>query len=195
MSNISDLQCNGFFDFWSNHVSPYFPGETSQTVTKSLTLFNFFFFSNGVNLKTISRESASVTSEMTAPWNERALPTLLSDYKVEDIFNADEFGLFYQCLSSKTYHPSGEKCSGGRSSKVRLTGMMAASATGEKLEMFVSGKSKIPRCFKNVKQLPCRYRAHKKSWMTEDLFEKWVRKLDSFFRAQSRKIALLIDNF
>ena len=38
---------------------------------------------------------------MTAPWNEATLPTLLSNYKLEDIFNADEFGLFYQRLPSK----------------------------------------------------------------------------------------------
>ena len=63
---------------------------------------------------------------------------------------------------SNTYHLSGEKCSGGKSSKVRLTGMTAASATGEKLGMFVIGKSKKPWCFKNVKQLPCQYRAQKK---------------------------------
>ena len=30
--------------------------------------------------------------------------------------------------------------------------------------------------------------------MTGVLFEEWVRKLDSFFRAQDRKVALLIDN-
>ena len=131
---------------------------------------------------------------MTAPWNETTLPTLLSNYKLEDIFNADEFGLFYQCLPSKTYHLSGEKCSGGKSSKVRRIGIAAASATGEKLEMFVIDKSKKPRCFKNVKQLPCRYRAQKKSWMTGVLFEEWVRKLDSSFRAESRKVAFLIDN-
>ena len=113
-------------------------------------------------MKTITGASASVTTEMTVPWNETILPTLLSNYKLEDIFNADEVGLFYQCLPSKTYHLSGEKCSGGKNSKVRLTDMAAASATGEKLEMVVIGKSQNPRCFKNVKQLPCRYRAQKK---------------------------------
>ena len=92
---------------------------------------------------------------MTAPWNETALPTLLSNYKLEDTFNADEFGLLYQCLPSKTYHLSGEKCSGGKNCKVRLTGMAAASATGETLEMFVIGKFKKPLCFKNVKQPSC----------------------------------------
>ena len=145
-------------------------------------------------MKTIGGESASATTEMTAPWNETTLSTLLSNHKLEDTFNANEFGLFYQCLPFKTYHLSGEKCSGGKNSKVRLTGMAAASAAGEKLEMFVIGKSKKPRCFKNVKQLPCRYRAHKKSWMTRILFEEWVKNLDSSSRAQSRKVALLIDN-
>ena len=72
--------------------------------------------------------------------------------------------------------------------------MTAASATGEKLIIFVIGKSKKPRYFKNAKQLPCRYRTQKKSWMTGILFEEWVRKLDSSFRAQSRKVPLLIDN-
>ena len=37
--------------------------------------------------------------------------------------------------------------------------MAAASPTGEKLPMFVIGKSMKPRSFKYVKSLPCRYRA------------------------------------
>ena len=94
--------------------------------------------------------------------DEATLPTSLFNYKLEDIFNADEFGFLYQCLPSKIYHLSGEKFSGRKNSKVRLTGMVAAIATGEKLEMFVIDKSKKPRCFKNVKQLSCRHRAQKK---------------------------------
>ena len=72
--------------------------------------------------------------------------------------------------------------------------MATTTAAGEKLEMLVIVNSKKARCFKNVKQLPCQYIAQKKSWMTGVLFEEWVRKLDSSFRAQSRKVALLIDN-
>nr|XP_047142836.1 tigger transposable element-derived protein 4-like [Hydra vulgaris] len=131
---------------------------------------------------------------MTASWNETTLPTLLLNYKLENIFNADEFGLFYQCLPNKTYHLSQEKCIGGKNSKVRLTGIAGGSATGEKLPMFVIGKSKNPRCFKHIKQLPCTYKNQLKSWMTGDLFTEWVMKLDSFFCAQDRKVALLVDN-
>ncbi|XP_065642520.1 tigger transposable element-derived protein 6-like [Hydra vulgaris] len=115
-------------------------------------------------------------------------------YTLENIFNADEFGLFYQCLPNKTYQLSREKCFGGKNSQVRLTGIAAGSATGEKLPMFVIGKSKNPRCFKHIKQLPCTYKNQLKSWMTGDLFTEWVMKLDSFFRAQDRKVALLVDN-
>ncbi|XP_065645821.1 tigger transposable element-derived protein 4-like [Hydra vulgaris] len=130
---------------------------------------------------------------MTASWNETTIPTLLLNYKLENIFNADEFGLFYQCLPNKTYHLSREKCFGEKNSKVRLTGIAAGSATGEKLPMFVIGKSKNPRCFKHNKQLPCTYKNQLKSWMTGDLFTEWVMKLDSFFRAQDRKVALLVN--
>ena len=84
------------------------------------------------------------TSEMTASWDETTLPTIISNYKLEDIFNADEFGLFYQALPNKTLHLKSEKCVDGKHSKTRLTGMAAANAVGEKLPMFVIGKSARP---------------------------------------------------
>ena len=91
---------------------------------------------------------SAVTEEITAPWNETTLPTLLSNYKLENVLNADEFGLFYQYLPTQTYHLSREMCSRRKNSKVRLSGMAAASGTAEKLPMFVVGKSKTPQCFK-----------------------------------------------
>ena len=42
--------------------------------------------------------------------------------------------------------------------------------------------------------LPCRYRAQKKSWMDSSLFEEWVREQDRKFERQGRKIALIVDN-
>ena len=77
---------------------------------------------------------------------------------------------------------------------VRLTGLAAGNATGEKLPLFVIGKSVKPRCFSGVRSLPCRYRSQKKSWMDGDLFTEWVRELDRKFAAQDRKIALTVDN-
>ena len=123
-----------------------------------------------ISFRAVSGESNSVTQEMTRNWEETTLPTALSRFQLKDICSADEFGLFYQGLPNKTLNRKGEKCSGGKYSKVRLTGMAAASVTGEKLLMLVLGKSKKPRCFNGVKNLPCRYRAQAKSWMDSFLF-------------------------
>ena len=79
--------------------------------------FIWIHFRYGISLGTIVWESTSVSKEMIAPWNQTTLPNL--KLKVGGyIYNANEFGLFYQCLHVKTYHLSSEKRSGGKSSKI-----------------------------------------------------------------------------
>ena len=90
---------------------------------------------------------------MTVPWAETTLLIILSRISLENILNADKFGLFYQCLPNKTLQLKGGKCSGGKHSKVRLTGLAAGNAYGERLQMFVIGKSVTPRYFKDVNPL------------------------------------------
>ena len=41
-----------------------------------------------------------------------SFPTILSNYNLKDIYNADEFGLFYERRLSKSYQLKSEKCSG-----------------------------------------------------------------------------------
>ena len=65
---------------------------------------------------------------------------------------------------------------------------------GEKLLMFVTGKSQKPYCFKDIKSLPRRSRTQKKSWMNSELFEEWVREQDEKFENEGRKVALIIDS-
>ena len=98
------------------------------------------------------------------------------------------------CLTQPYTYLKGQKCSGGKHSKMRLTGLAAGNAYGERLQMFVIGKSVKPRCFKGIKTLPCRYRAQHKSWMSGEPFEDWVHELDPKFVVSKRKIALIIDN-
>ena len=88
----------------------------------------------------------------------------------------------------------GEKCSGGKHRKVWLTGVAVASAAGEKLPIFVIGKLAKPRCFKNVKSLPCRYRSQLKSWMNSFLFDEWVNERDKKFEKENHKVILIVDN-
>ena len=78
------------------------------------------------------------------------------------IYNADEFGLFYKCMTIRTCPLKSEKCSGGKLSKVCITGRAAVNAVGDEIPMFVTGKAYKPRCFKNSKFLPYRYRYQKK---------------------------------
>ena len=68
--------------------------------------YNIFhlFFRHYITFKEVSGESENVTKELTAPWEETTLPTILARYQLKDIFNVDEFGLFYETLPSKSLH-------------------------------------------------------------------------------------------
>ena len=105
----------------------------------------------------------------------KRLPALLKQFKAENIFNADETGLFYRCLPDRTYVFKNDKCADGKLSKERLTVLVTASMAGEKLLLLVFGKSANPRCFKNIKKLPLPYESTKKAWMTAAIFETWVK--------------------
>lgn len=65
---------------------------------------------------------------------------------LNDVFNADKFELFYQCLPNEGNNLSGGMCTRGIN-KVTLTGMALAIVTGEKLQIFFIGKSATPRSF------------------------------------------------
>ena len=55
-------------------------------------------------------------------------------------------GLFCEALPKKTIHLKDEKCTGGKHDKIRLTAIADANMNGDKLPMFVIGKSNKPRC-------------------------------------------------
>ena len=132
---------------------------------------------------------------MVAPWEQTTLPTILTKYDHKQIYNVDEFSLLDRAQQNKSLHLKNENCVGGKHSKLRLTGYTAANAVGEKLPLFVIGKSTKPRCFKHIKQLPCRCRSQKKSWMDSILFEEWLREADRRFTKEGRNILLLVDNW
>jgi len=89
-----------------------------------------------------------VNRDVCNQWTED-LPALLQGYSPDDIFNADESGLFYyKCLPNKTFALKGDDCSGGKHSKERATVLLCANMSGtEKLPILLIGKSKKPRCF------------------------------------------------
>ena len=72
--------------------------------------------------------------------------------------------------------------------------MTASIVLGEKIPMFVIGNSASPRCFKHVRNFPCKYQSQKKAWMDWTLFEEWLREFDRWFEMQGRKVAMIVDN-
>ncbi|CAB4401644.1 unnamed protein product [Rhizophagus irregularis] len=115
------------------------------------------------------------------------LHTLLAKYNKEDIYNADETGLFFEWNQIKHLVQN----------KTRVSILFCANATGShKFQPFVIGKSLNSRCFKNFNKsaLPVIYHANSKVWMRADIFIKWLHHLDNYFRIIDQKILLLIDN-
>ena len=45
-----------------------------------------------------------------------------------------------------------------------------------------------------MQNIPCRYRAQKKSWTDGVLFAEWIRELDSKFETEGRKVVLIVDD-
>ena len=108
-----------------------------------------------ISLKKISDQGKSYTPELIAPWKETSLLTLLSKYDLQNIYNSDEFGLFYQIHPEKSLHLEKEKCIGGKQSKIRITRTAASNALGGKIPVFLIGKSLNPCCFKRDKNKSC----------------------------------------
>ena len=87
---------------------------------------------------------------MVVGWNETTLPTLLSSYGLENIYNGDKLGLFYQCLPYKSYQLKTEKCSGGKHSKIRITAM----PLGINCQRLLLVKQKIQGVLKTLRNFP-----------------------------------------
>ena len=120
----------------------------------------------------VTGEEGSVSEDMVRDWKSQ----LLEEFSPDDIFNADQTGLFWKCLPDKTLSLKGEKCSGGKRSKDRITVLVCSSMSGsEKLPLLVIGKFAKPRCFKNARSIPVQYEANKRAWMVSG---SWLSKLD-----------------
>ena len=66
-------------------------------------------------------ESSAVNMTEVNKWKTEVLEPLLMKYPKEDVFNTDETGLFYPLMTDKIHSLKGDKCSGGKLSKERLT--------------------------------------------------------------------------
>ena len=150
---------------------------------------------NGIKFKKQHGEKQDADDWGAERWVTEVLPGLLEDYEPRDIYNADETGLYWRAIPDGTLAHKTEQAAGCKVPKERVTLLLACNMDGsEKLEPLTIGKSKQPRCFKNVKTLPVAYEANKNAWMTGDIWKEWLKKLDKQMRLKKRKIVMLCDN-
>ncbi|CAG4935600.1 unnamed protein product [Colias eurytheme] len=176
--------------------------EKAQIFSKSLGLVNFrasngwlekFKGRHDLVFKKVCGESVD-NIETCNKWNSE-LQDLLHGYEPDNIFNADETGLFFKYLPDKSLSFKNDKCHGGKHSKERLTILLGANMSGtEKLSPLVIGKSKKPRCFLRCKSLPLQYEANTKARMTSAIFKNWLINIDKKMAKEKRKILLFLDN-
>ena len=120
-------------------------------------------------------------------------PSLQQQYDEENIFNANETGIYFRAMPDSMLTFQNDTRRGTKKSKERITCLMACSMAGEKKKLLIVGKSKKPRCFKNV-TLSVDNNVNPKSWMTGAIWESFLYTVDKDLRKNNQKILLLADN-
>ncbi|GFS95938.1 tigger transposable element-derived protein 1 [Trichonephila clavipes] len=127
------------------------------------------------------------------------------DYSADQVFNADETGLYWKKLPNRTYITKVEKtASGHKASKDRVTLLLCSNASGDRmLKPLLINKSLRPRALKgkDLKQLPMHWMASPKAWMTTAIFTEWfndcfVPEVEAYMKEKSLdfKVLLIVYN-
>ena len=88
--------------------------------TRRLLLMIFFW--HNISLKLIGGECKSVTDKIVSSWNETTLLTILSNYKLEDIFQAGELVSSTNAFPIKPFILNGKSAPEGRNAKSNWNG-------------------------------------------------------------------------
>ena len=127
----------------------------------------------------------------------RKMKEATAEYRPEDVFNADETGLFYRQLPTTTLVLSKQTSKEHQPAKERITVLLCCSSSGEQLKPLVVGKSARPRALKSsaLGSLPCRYTFNENSWVTRAIFKEWLLSVNEEQAMAGRHICLVLDNF
>ncbi|GFR15032.1 tigger transposable element-derived protein 1 [Trichonephila clavata] len=129
------------------------------------------------NLK-IKGEAASA-DETAAKNYSKVLVKIIEDggYCPDQVFNADETGLFWKKMPSRTFIAKSEKtASGFKAAKDRVTFLLCSNASEARmLKPLMLNRSLHPRALKgkNIAELPVHFMANKKAWVTKAVFITW----------------------
>lgn len=149
--------------------------DSKTTFTASSGWLMRFKKRYGIRLLKITGEKLSSQPELVDPFKKK-LKEKIEEMQLskDQLYNADESGLFWKILPQKTYVTASEKSAPGtKTEKQRVTFLCGANASGtHKLKLLVIGKAKNPRSFKHF-ACPTEYKSSKSSWMTAAIFSQW----------------------
>jgi hypothetical protein len=85
---------------------------------------------------------------------------------------------------------------GGKQGKDQIIAVLTCSALGEKLSPWIIDKSKNPRAFhgQDMSKLKVKYTNSAKAWMTNLIFNQYLKKLHEYFKRKGHKIVFFLDN-
>ena len=150
---------------------------------------------HGIKYKKAHGEKNDADLESADVWTSTVLCDLLHNFEPRNIYNADETGIYYRALPDGTLTFSTDKLSGSKKAKDRITALVAVNMDGsDKRPLLIVGKSKQPRCFRGVQQLPLPYSNNKNAWMTGDLFRNWLVDFEKDMSKKNRFVAVVVDN-
>ena len=145
----------------------------------------------------IAGEDGDVKDETIESWNER-VREITRGWKPEDVWNMDETGSFWRGLPETSLNEKGRRCNGGKQAKQRNTWAFFVNTAGEKEDPIVIGKYAKPRCFKNLKDIKrpyrCWYFSNAKAWMTTEVMNEVLSRLNATLIRKKRSILLFLDN-
>jgi transcriptional regulator with XRE-family HTH domain len=138
-------------------------------------------------------EAASAPLE-DIPQFRAELREIIKEYQPEDVYNADETGLYWRMEPDKSL--ASGPLSGKKKAKDRVTILLTCNITGDKLPPLLIYKFKNPRPLRSINKdtLPVYYYWNSSAWMQSSIFNHYVRKLDLQMRCAGRSILLLLDN-
>ncbi|GFS38620.1 jerky-like protein [Trichonephila inaurata madagascariensis] len=122
----------------------------------------------------IEGESLSGDKNSSHKFKETFLKSVEEDYSRDDAYNIDETGVNWKTLPRKSLASKREPTAPGfKVNKERVTAMVYANASEtHSLPLLVIGKSKKPRCFKNVSCLLTLYKVQKSVGMNYTFFSE-----------------------
>jgi hypothetical protein len=152
---------------------------------------------HNVAFKNLCGEAKSAVTDNILDFFEE-YEVVKKDYCDEDVFNLDETGLYIKNFGKRSYVICGDDDKKSvKTDKTRISLLLCGNRFGEEMNPLMIGKSANPRAFKHSKPefYNLIYSNNASSWLTKDIFIKYLTKINENPILKNRKILILLDNF